>query len=565
MSTAPRTDRFRKLESDSWDVIVIGAGIGGLTAAALLAQRGKKVLIVDQHYVAGGNATIFKRPGYEFDVGLHYLGDCGPGESIPSILAAAGVHDVRFTQMDPDGFDTVVLPGLEFRVPRDIDRYRARLISTFPSERRGIDRYIDLLRGFEVVQRTAVRPSAALGALPKLLGPLRWLNGTLEGFLDTCTHDPQLRTVLAAESGDYGQPPSRASLTLHMMLMLHYLKSGGWYPEGGGQVMSDKLAESIERAGGKLLLSTLVERIVVENGRARGVVLSNKHLGTRTVKASTVIANADIKQVLLKLVEPDALASKTRKRASGWEMSPGLGAVYMGVKPEALPSERNTNYWIYPNLDIEAEYRRVFAQQFSDDPFAYVSIASLKDPTNPRLAPEGVVNLQLMSLAPNTAQAWGVTEQQLADGSYRKSERYAELKQQYTERLKRSAERALPGMSEHVVFEELSTPLTHSRYTLSSGGTSYGIALTPDQFLWKRPDAKTEIDGLLLCGASCRTGHGIMGAMMSGLTAAARVVGGSVMKETFGPNRVSARVPEPVEPQPARTAAPARAPAPPAE
>ncbi len=539
MATAPRYDRFRRLDKDRFDVVIIGAGMGGLTAGALLAQRGRSVLVLDQHYVPGGNATIFKRPGYEFDVGVHYLGQCGKDGMLPRILNAAGAKDVRFGRMDPDGFDTIVCEDLEFRVPVGVEAYRARLIEHFPSERAGIDRYVDLLTAAADLQRAAQKPRRALewsrGQAWGALKALRWVDSTLGSFLDSCTQDPLLRTVLAAENGTYAEPPSRAALVLHLGLMLHYLEDGGYYPLGGGQVPADALADAIESAGGKLLLSTRVKKIRVQSGKAAGVELENKHVGRRFIAAETVISNADIKKTLLDLVDSGAVSPKTRSRAKKWEMAPALGITYLGMKREALGERvQNTNYFVYPSTDIEGFYRDCRAGRMTDAPPVYATLASLKDPDNPRLAPEGVLNLQLMTVVPSQLEAWGVTEAQVRDGSYSDSEAYARCKAEFAQRVRAGAAQVFPTLEDNVVFEEVATPLTQTRYTGSTGGTSYGLALIREQFLHRRPGAETEIPGLLLCGASMRTAHGIMGAMTSGVVAAAHVVGRSVYKEAVG-------------------------------
>jgi phytoene dehydrogenase-like protein len=213
-------------------------------------------------------------------------------------------------------------------------------------------------------------------------------------------------------------------------------------------------------------------------------------------------------------------------------MAPALGVVYLGVRREALGARTQaTNHWIYPNYDLEKEYAAAEEGRFSDEPFGFVSLASLKDPDNAKIAPPGIVNLQVMGLAPSQAESWGVA----AGEDYQQSARYEELKARYAARLMRTAERVFPSLSQHVVFQEVATPLTHTRYTSSTGGTSYGIAATPDQFLLSRPAARTELPGLLLCGASTRSGHGIMGAMASGLMAASQVLGRGLVGEVLAP------------------------------
>ena len=529
-----QADRFRSLERDTFDAVVVGAGMGGLTAAALLARHGAAVLVVDPHYVAGGNGTVFRRRGYEFDVGLHYIGDCGSNGLIPRILRAAGVTNVRFREMDPDGFDTFRFPDLEFRVPRGLDVFRQRLVDRFPTEARGIDRYLRLLRETWALTQIA-GPVAALTTLPQARLALRWATATLSEFLDTCTHDERLRAILAGQNLTYGQPPSRVALPAHAIVAMHYF-AGAYYPEGGGQVMADRLAAEIEARGGKILLLTRARRILIEHGRAAGIEIEGKHVGRRIVRAPVVISNADLKRTLFDLVGVEHLRAPTCARVAGYEMSPALGVVYLGVRRD-LRAEgiANSNYTVFSTYDLERQYAAARAGRFDPEPACYISLTSVKDPENPRIAPPGIANIQLMAVVPSAPEAWGTTAADVTDGRYRRSEGYQWAKRQLTDRLLDQAERVLPGLRRDIVYQEVATPMTHTRFTGSSGGTSYGLALTPAQFLHRRPGPTTEIRGLYLCGASLRTGHGIAGAMMSGLFAAAQVVGLRLLPGTLGP------------------------------
>lgn len=387
-------DRFKTLNRDTFDVIVVGAGIGGLTAAATLANRGKQVLVLvlDMHYEMGGCATVFHRKGkdYEFDVGLHYIGDCGKQGLIPRILRGAGIDDgeIRFLEQDPEGFDTLRFPDFQFGIPRGYERFREKLLEEFPQEQAGISRYFKMLQQVWDFMGIHSRPLTALWVLPRSLMLMRHAKSTVKQFLDTCTQNQRLRAILTRQLGVYHQPPSRATMVGHAAVVNHFLQ-GSHYPSGGGQMFSDKLGEVVERKGGKILLRSKVERILVENGRVVGVEFSIKHLGQRVVKAAAFICNADIKHALLGLIGPEHLKPQTIRRAEQFEMSPAMGVLYLGVAMDLKAMGlKNTNYRVYPDYDYEEACRNVLAGSFPNDPHLFIGNATMKDPA---IAPPGSI------------------------------------------------------------------------------------------------------------------------------------------------------------------------------
>lgn len=517
--------------ADAYDVVVVGAGIGGLVAGALLARRGRRVLVLDRHTVAGGNATVFRRPGYEFDVGLHYVGGCHPDGVIPRILRAAGVDDVTFEEMDPDGYDVLALPGLRLRVPKGIERFRERLLEHFPGERRGIDRYASLLRQLQRCLRVWPRTVPTLAAALRSPGILRWGRRPFADVLAHCTSDPTLRTVLAAQHPGYALPPSRASALVGLGISLHYLE-GAYYPRGGGQVISDRLASAIEARGGDVRLRTRALRIVVEGGRAIGVEVETARDGRRLVRADAVISNADLKHTLGALLGDSAPDNRLARRAAGFEMAPAMGVVYLGLSTDLRAAGHPAaNVWIHPELDAERQYAEAARGKLPDKPSVFVTIGSVKDRGHPGLAPPGHTNVQAMCVAPSSPAAWGVTDK---DNGYRRSPAYREAKQCFADTLLDVLEPVFPGVRDQVDLLEVSTPLTQTRYTGSTDGSAYGIAATPAQFGPKRPGPETGVSGLYLCGASCRAGHGIHGAARSGLDAAARLLPRGLLREVLG-------------------------------
>ncbi|MES2642970.1 MAG: NAD(P)/FAD-dependent oxidoreductase [Myxococcota bacterium] len=535
LPTAHTKDRVKTPVPDRVDVAIVGAGLGGLMSAARLARKGLSVAVFDGHYVAGGCATMFHRAtrdgSYQFDIGLHYIGNCEREGKIPTLLRDVGI-EMEFVRMDDDGFDTIVVPGLTFPIPTEIGRFRDRLVEHFPREKRGIDRYIRVL-GEVAHMGKWVEENRSTGAVGKMatlwqvatqarLVP-RYQNATIKDLLDDCTSDDTLRAVLLGQSGDYGVAPSKASAMLHLGLQAHYM-NGAYYPKGGGQKIADELAAVVEASGGAICLRRTVEKILVEDGRAVGVRIAEGREPAREVRAGCVISNADLKRTYTELLPEASVPPEWRVRREKLEMGAAIFITCLGIKADlrALGMAAK-NVWRFDTTDAEEIYAEADRGETTAR-CAYITSASLKDPDTHGHTPPGVMGVEVMTIAPGRPEAWGVEPGEVESGVYRKREAYEAKKRAVEDRLIDHLEAQFPGTKEHIVFRESATPITHTRYTRATDGTGYGLAATPAQFMAGRPGYRGPIPGLYFAGASTRAGHGIGGALMSGKHAAARLL-----------------------------------------
>jgi all-trans-retinol 13,14-reductase len=507
------------------DVIVIGAGAGGLTTAAYLAAWGRRVIVVDRQPMAGGNTSSFTHEGYEFDIGLHYLGgyrDARPG--IRAVLDPLGV-ELSFREQDRDGFDVLMFEDMTFLVPAGVEEFRARLHEFFPHERIAIDRFLRKVVAITaelekpVPARAADVPRYAWGVRDALLASVT----TLGREFDRLGCSPRLRTVLGYLWGVYGVAPSRVSFAMHAYATTHYLR-GAWYPEGGARSVSDALVAVIRDHGGKLLLDTEVSGILTDHGEVRGVRLETgpgcSEPRARELYAPAVVSAIDIKRTFLELLDAGQVPARWRRRVRGFTMAAPLFIVYL-VLDRDLRAEgvSNCNWSVIDCDDMDSMAASMESGQLPAQRWAWITSASLKDPGNPRLCRPGQTNLQIVTGAPAGHDFWGV------GSAMTRGERYQERKRQLRDRALQSAERAIPGISDAIAYEETATPITLERYMRSTGGTSYGIAATPRQFGIARPGPRTAIRGLFLAGASTRSGHGITGTMLGGVETASAIIG----------------------------------------
>jgi len=520
-------------ERESWDAIVIGSGLGGLCTAAYLCGAGKRTLVLEAHYVAGGNSQVFRRRigdrSYEFDVGIHYLGECGRDGMITSVLHGVGLAErVVFRPLDTDGYSTLVFPDFTFRVPVGWDRYRQRLIETFPDEAESLGQVVDILRQVgeegQKLQREELKMRDVATEAP---GFLEWGLRPVTELFSEHGLSPQASAVLLGEQATYAVRPSKTPVVVQAGISHHFLR-GAYYPEGGGQVMAGRLIQAIRAYGGEVRTRSPVARIRIENGRVAGVVLGKTG---QEIDAEVVVSNADLKRTIQNLVGESHFAPETVERVRSFRMATPLFCVYLGLDVDlAAQGIPNTNHFFIGTYDIEGVYDRIDAGEIPADTVAYVTAATLKDPSSRHLAPKGFTNLQIMTMAPGEHEIWNLDRSPAEGGRYHRDPEYRRRKRQVMDQMIATAERVLPGISGHIDWKEAASPVTQERFTRSTGGTSYGIALSTDQVGPLRMGPTTEIPGLFLCGASTPSGPGIAGVMRGGVAAAGAVLEVDLLK-----------------------------------
>ncbi|HET7357700.1 MAG TPA: NAD(P)/FAD-dependent oxidoreductase [Nocardioidaceae bacterium] len=518
--------------TDGYDAVVIGAGLGGLSTAALLATNGRRTLVVEQNQVVGGCSQVFRRQGnkYEFDVGVHYIGDCAPGGTVDRLMRGLGLEGrVEFAELDPDGFSTITLPTVTFRVPRGWRAYEDRLADTFPDQEPGIRRCVGTLRvvAEEIRADRPVNLRHAAARAGSLRSMLWWGMRPLARLFDACRLSQEVRTVIAAESGDYGLPPSKAPAALHAGFLDHYLKAGAYYPKGGGQVLAARLTEVIRAHGGRVRTKARVRRVLLEGGRAVGVRLADGE----EIRSPVVVSNADIKRTYLELVGSEHLPTRLRRKAERFRMALPLFSLYLAVDFDVRDRLPNSTCWIYPHADIEAIYGDAYAGRVPAQVPVFMTSGTLKDPDGDHTAPPGHSTLELMTIAPADHEAWGVGRGPVAGERYSRSPSYLAVKDKLAEAVLDTACAVIPDLREHIVYRDASSPITQERFTLSTAGACYGLEMTLDQLGPFRPDVTTPIPGLFLAGASTKHQHGIVATLNGGAGTAGAILGRDVLAE----------------------------------
>lgn len=489
---------------EGYDVVVIGAGNGGLTASAGLAQKGLKVLLLERHNIPGGCATSFCRGRFEFEVALHQLSGMGTADKpgpLRMLLNNLGVLDDLEFVAAPDLYHVAMPDGFRLRLKTDKGRVISELQEKFPREKEGIEKFFDLVYSYANQMLAAFYfkdPEPSREKYPILYSHA--FKPAME-VLDELFTDPLLKAVISVYWGFLGLPPTRLSFAYLAMLFFTYIEFKPFHLKGGSQALSNALLNRFLYNGGGARFSCGAKKIIVEGGAVRGVITEDgDHIPTRHV-----VSNASQVSTYVQLIDPEHVPYEALTEMRGRTLSPSALVMFAGFdcEPSELGIADSTSF-LMVNTDItDRNLARMRKLNINDETIAM----SCYDVADPDFSPPGTCQVNIVSL--KYGEPWLRIP----------PSRYHQVKYQCAEAMLQRVEAIFPDVTRHIEEVEVATPLTHMRYLGHPNGAIYGFEQYTKDSMFFQPGRYSPIEGLYF--ASGWTGDcGFQPTLQAGMSAA---------------------------------------------
>lgn len=461
---------------NTYDAIIIGAGISGLVCGCYLAKAGMKVLIVEQHSKPGGYCTSFKRKGFTFDAAAHSIGGYKYGH-VGRILKDLEIEKkLEIIKIDPS--DTIITPDYKISYWSNITETIKEFQSAFPEEKENIKKFISLLITHD----------------PKFLMNIRSL--TFKKLLDKYFINEQLKAILSFPLfGNGGLPPSLMSAFLGTKIFQEFLLDGGYYPKGGMQMFSNAFAERFKELGGELRLSCLANKIKVKDNKTVGVVLENDGF----LESKYVVSNCDARQTFLTLIGKNRINQDFLKHIK--TMIPSLSGfiLYLGMNNKFNKNyllKAGVNSWVLSYYNLETAFRAASKGDFNNVGGYVVHVS-----------PDKKTVFAFMNAPYKNKRYWDSNKKNLMELF-----------------IARIESDIIPELSKYIIYKDAATPCTLQRYTLNYKGAAFGWAGTPSQLADHDLKKPSFLKNLYLTGHWTTHGLGIPGVVYVGYDVASSIL-----------------------------------------
>ncbi|EKU99825.1 phytoene dehydrogenase-like oxidoreductase [Leptolyngbya sp. PCC 7375] len=519
---------------ESFDYIVLGAGLGGLSAAACLTRQGHRVAVLEKHYLPGGCCHTFDFGDYRFCADVHYISQCASDQAIGQFLSYIE-RPVEFNSLDPEGIDRVITPEVDFKIPLDWEALRSRLLATFPDEQTAINRYCNEIHQLHTEIRSLTheinwynRKWSDWLKLPKYWNLYSKRNWTLQDLYNHVGLSPKLQNLLAGQSGDYALPPNEIALMTHTSLVSDYAE-GAYYPKHHFKHFVDTIVAAITDGGGVVQLSTPVEHIEVSEHRVQQLITAN---GDIYHAEKAYISDLDPKLTVELMHIPGVLSKQETKRLTGYDYSASAFNLYLGLDSRFEPERYglgNWNIWYYPTGNLNQEYQKQLAGDLSH-PWIFLSCPTLKS-SEPGMAPAGHHVLEIATVCPY--QPFGELHKYDKAG-------YKAKKRELYKQIMNSVRDLIPDVDRYARMKVYGTPTTSEYYLGQPQGNIYGAKLIPKQVGLHRMGYTTELPNLFLVGATA--GYpSVPGVIINGMDVVELITGRTIQHK-----QAPANVPEKV-------------------